>query len=220
MTSQAREPVGVLRLVAHTTAAINRLIPLVAGFKRSHPKVGLDVTLNERPVDLVADGFDVGVVVPYMVTSETTVVRLLERIPMVIVAAPSYLDGFPAPDEPAQLVDHVFVPMAPSLRRPSATFKAGVNEWTIPLRYDVSSNNATFNREMVLEGFGIGLVPKHLVADALASGRLVRLLEEFDLVDGTVELLLAYSSRTLLPAKARAFIDHASGFFADHALPR
>jgi DNA-binding transcriptional LysR family regulator len=51
------------------------------------------------------------------------------------------------------------------------------------------------------------------VRDELASGRLVSVLDEFHLMDGAVEMRLAYSSRTLLPAKVRAFIEHALSFF-------
>jgi DNA-binding transcriptional LysR family regulator len=211
--NQTREASGVLRLVAHTTTALNRLVPLIAGFKRAHPKVGLDVTLTERPIDLVADGYDLGIVVPYMVTSETTVVRLLERIPLVIVATPKYLQTAACPTHPSELVDHLFVPMSPSIRRPALRFRAGNEEFMIPLRFDVSSNSPVFNREMVLQGFGIGVVPAALVQRELAEGTLKRLLSEFELVDGAVEIRLAYSNRTLLPAKVRAFIDHASAFY-------
>ena len=75
-SAQTREPSGVLRLVAHTTATVNRLVPLISTFKRRHPKVSLDVTLTERPVDLVADGFDLGLVLPFMLNSDTVVTRL------------------------------------------------------------------------------------------------------------------------------------------------
>jgi DNA-binding transcriptional LysR family regulator len=214
VASQTREPGGVLRLVAHTTAAINRLVPLIARFKRDHPKVALDVTLTERPVDLVADGFDIGIIVPYMVTSETTVVRLLERVPVVIVATPGYLQASSTPLDPSQLADHLFVPMSPSIRRPRISFRNGADELSVPLRFEVSSNSPIFNREMVLQGFGIGVVPKDLVDNDLASGKLVRLLADFELVDDSIEIWLAYSNRILLPAKVRAFIDHAAVFFA------
>ena len=83
-SAQTREPSGVLRLVAHTTATVNRLVPLVSSFKLKHPKVSLDVTLTERPVDLVADGFDLGLVLPFMLSSDTVVTRLLERMPFAI----------------------------------------------------------------------------------------------------------------------------------------
>ncbi|HVE09780.1 MAG TPA: LysR family transcriptional regulator [Paraburkholderia sp.] len=216
VANHTREADGVLRLVAHTTAALNRLVPLIARFKRDHPKVTLEVTLTERPVDLVADGFDVGVVVPYMITSETTVVRLLERMPFVIVATPHYLRASSTPRNPEQLAEHLFVPMLPSLRRPVITFRSdGADEVTMPLRFEVSSNNPTFNRDMVLQGLGIGIAPRDLVEPELASGKLVRLLTDFQLVDDTVDILLAYSNRALMPAKVRAFIDYAAAFFAD-----
>jgi DNA-binding transcriptional LysR family regulator len=220
VASQTREAEGVLRLVAHTTAALNRLVPLIVGFRRDHPKVTLDVTLTERPVDLVADGYDLGVIVPYMVTSETTVVRLLERIPFVVVATPAYLAASSAPRDPSQLADHLFVPMSPSLRRPSIAFRNGANELSVPLRFDVASNSPVFNREMVLQGMGIGMVPRDLIENELASGKLVRLLTDFPLVDDCVEIWLAYSNRTLQPAKVRVFIDYAAAFFAEQTAAR
>ena len=213
ITQQTREAGGVLRLVAHTTATINRLVPLIAGFKRAHPKVALDVTLTERPVDLVADGYDLGIVVPYMVTSETTVVRLLERIPLVIVATPAYLQTSAIPRHPSELANHHFVLMSPSIRRLNIDFRNGEEELSVPRRFDISSNSPAFNLEMVLQGFGIGVVPEDLVDKELASGKLVRLLSDFQLIDDSVEIQLAYSNRTLLPAKVRAFIDYAAAFF-------
>jgi DNA-binding transcriptional LysR family regulator len=56
-------------------------------------------------------------------------------------------------------------------------------------------------------------VPEDLVDKELASGKLVRLLSDFQLIDDSVEIRLAYSNRTLLPAKVRAFIDYAAAFF-------
>ena len=220
VANQTREAGGVLRLVAHTTATISRLVPLIAGFKRAHPKVALDVTLTERPVDLVADGYDLGIVVPYMVTSETTVVRLLERIPLVIVATPEYLQASSIPLHPLELASHHFVLMSPSIRRLNIDFRNGENELSVPRRFDISSNSPAFNREMVLQGFGIGVVPEDLVDKELASGKLVRLLSDFQLIDDSVEIRLAYSNRTLLPAKVRAFIDYAAAFFGALATSR
>jgi DNA-binding transcriptional LysR family regulator len=73
---------------------------------------------------------------------------------------------------------------------------------------------------MVLQGFGIGVVPVDLVESELASGKLVRLLDDFQLIDDSVEIRLAYSNRTLLPAKVRAFIDYAATFFEALAASR
>jgi DNA-binding transcriptional LysR family regulator len=207
-------PTGMLRLVAHTTATVNRLVPLIATFRRRYPLIGLDVTLTERPVDLVADGYDPGVVLPFMLTSDTTVTRLLERIPLVIVVTPGYLKGKQRPTHPSALAELEFVAMHASIRKPMLTFRLeGGEQITVPLTADVTSNNAVFNRELVLEGFGLGVLPAALVRDELASGKLVTLLDDFEIVDGAIEIRLAYSSRTLLPAKVRVFIEHAAEFF-------
>jgi DNA-binding transcriptional LysR family regulator len=217
----AREPTGVLRLVAHTTATVNRLVPLISTFKQKYPKVRLDVTLTERPVDLAADGYDLGVVVPFMLSTDTVVTRLLERMPLAIVATPEYLKKYASPQHPSQLTEHTFVAMSPSIRKPVLTFRLGEEgNLAVPLSYDIASNNAMFNREMVLEGFGIGVAPAALVQSELLSGKLVSLLEDFDIVDGEIELRLAYNSRALLPAKVRAFIEHAGAFFDEVAVRR
>lgn len=216
-TVQTREANGVLRLVAHTTAAVNRLVPLIASFKRAHPKVTLDVMLTERPVDLVADGYDLGLVLPFMLNNEGTVTKLLDRVSPALVTTPAYLAANSTPRHPTELEAHTFVPMPPSLRKPSLTFRAGGEDVTVRLKYDIASNNPDFNRAMVLEGFGIGILPRPLVQRELATGQLVALLDEFPIVDAQIEIRLAYASRTLLPAKVRAFIDHATEFFSDAA---
>ena len=214
-TAQTREPSGVLRLVAHTTATVNRLVPLISTFKRKHPKVSLDVTLTERPVDLVADGFDLGLVLPFMLNSDTVVTRLLERMPFAILATPEYLKQHSRPVHPSELTEHMFVALSPTFRKPQLTFRLGAEDLTVPLRYDIASNNAVFNREMVLQGFGLGLVPAALAQAELSSGRLVAILEEFEVIDAVVDLRLAYNTRTLLPAKVKVFVEHAAAFFAD-----
>ncbi len=61
--------------------------------------------------------------------------------------------------------------------------------------HKVFEDNPIFNREMVLQGFGIGVVPVALAQTELASGKLVALLEEFDIVDGAIEIRLAYGTR-------------------------
>jgi DNA-binding transcriptional LysR family regulator len=213
-SSRTSDPTGMLRLVAHTTATVNRLVPLIATFRRRYPLVGLDVTLTERPVDLVADGYDLGIVLPFMLTSDTTVTRLLERMPLVIVGTPGYLEGKPRPVHPSALAEHEFAAMQASIRKPILTFRlGGGEEITVPLKANMTSNNAVLNRELVLQGFGLGVLPAALVRAELAAGKLVSLLDDFEIVDGAIEIRLAYSSRTLLPAKVRAFIEHASEFF-------
>jgi DNA-binding transcriptional LysR family regulator len=214
-SAQGREPTGVLRLVAHTTATVTRLVPLISTFRQKYPKVSLDVTLTERPVDLVADGYDLGVVVPFMLNTDTVITRLLERMPLAIVATPEYLKKHGTPRHPSELAGLAFVAMSPSLRKPVLTFRLGTEDLSIPLSFEISSNNSVFNREMVLQGFGMGALPAALVQAELSSGKLVSVFDDLDIVDGAIEIRLAYNSRTLLPAKVRAFVEHAAAFFEE-----
>ncbi|MGV2292295.1 LysR substrate-binding domain-containing protein [Trinickia sp. YCB016] len=214
-TTETHVPAGILRLVAHTTAAVERLVPLISSFKLKYPNISLDVTLTERPVDLVAEGFDLGIVLPFMLSTDTAVTRLLERMPLAVFATSDYLKSHQRPTHPAQIEEHLFVTMPPALRKPHVTFRTEEEEVTVPIKYDIVSNNAVFNREMVLRGLGLGLLPLALVQPELQAGRLVRLLDEYEIMEESIEIRLAYATRTLLPAKVRAFIDHATGFYEE-----
>lgn len=92
------------------------------------------------------------------------------------------------------------------------SFRIDGDTLTVPFRFDISSNSPVFNREMVMHDFGIGVVPKTLVGAELASGALVQLLPDADLVDAFVEIKLAYANRALLPAKVKAFIDYTAAY--------
>ena len=213
--SQGHLPVGVLRLVAHTTATSGWLAPLVASFKRQNPNVMVEVTLVEGTVDLATEGYDIGLVLPFMLATDLAVTRLLHRLPLAIVATPHYLDARGRPCHPADLADHVFVTVPPHQHKPIVTFRTDGAPLVVPLRYEIASNNAAFNREVVLAGLGMGLLPLALVEDDLREGRLVRLVGEHDILDTAAEVRLAYMSRTMVPAKVRAFIDHAVAYFEE-----
>ena len=210
---QAREPTGLLRIVAHANAATPTLVPLISAFNKAHPSVTVDVTCTEGPVDLVAEGFDVGFLLPYMQTSEMVVTRLLERIPLRIVASPTYLRKHGLPKHPDDLSDHRFVGISNSIRKPILKFRIATEVTSVPVTHEVISNSAPFNLGLVREGLGIGVLPNELIQQDLASGKLVPILDTFEFVDVETELRLAYVTRTLLPAKTRAFIDHAVEFF-------
>ncbi|WP_042299486.1 LysR family transcriptional regulator [Paraburkholderia kururiensis] len=237
----SRAPSGVLRLVAHATAAVQLLPPLINGFRAACPNVQIELTLAERPVDLVEEGYDLGIVVPYMLTSDQTITRVINRVPLVVAASAEYMKGRKAPKTPEDLATLDFVTMLTSIResklrfrscapRPVETANAGdtwhassdsraEHEIVVPLRYDISTNSAAFNKELVLGGAGLGILPRSMIERELASGRLVRILPEFELVDSEIELQLAWRDRRLMAAKVRAFVDFATTFFAAPPAP-
>ena len=204
-------------MVAHTTATLTWLAPLILSFKDKQPKITVDVTLTERPVDLTADGYDLGILLPFMLATDLAVTRLLQRLQLVIVTTEAYLSGRARPRHPADLADHVFVTVPPSMHKPFVTFRMDEADVEFPISYQITSNNPIFNRDVLLRGFGVGVLPITLVEQDLKTGRLVRLLEDFEIADTAAEVRLAYMGRTLLPPKVRAFIDHATEFFEGDA---
>jgi DNA-binding transcriptional LysR family regulator len=207
------EPTGVLRVVAHTTVTVNLLVPLIAGFKKEYPTVHLDLTLSERPVDLIEEGYDLGILLPFMLTSDQMITRPLTRIAIVVVTSPEYLKTHPRPDTPGDLARHGFVALSPSIQGLPLRFRRGGEETSVDLNVEISTNNATLRKEMVLNGFGLGALPRSLIENELRDGRLVPLLENYELVDSDIELRLAYSNRKFMPAKVRAFVDYAAAFY-------
>ncbi|MEX3900682.1 hypothetical protein [Paraburkholderia sp. BR10954] len=103
--------------------------------------------------------------------------------------------------------------MPPSMHKPTLTFQIDHETVAVQIKYEIASNNPIFNRDIILEGYGVGLLPFALVAQDIKVGRLIRLPEGFEIVDTAAEVRLAYIGRTLLPTKVRAFIDHSAEFF-------
>jgi DNA-binding transcriptional LysR family regulator len=209
----SREPSGVLRLVAHTTVMSQNLTPLLATFRRRYPQVHLDLTLTERPVDLVDEGYDLGVVLPYMLTSEQVVTRLLMRMPLVVVVSPKYLETHAMPSDPSELAELDFLVISPSIRHPVLKLQRQDQQWSIDLKYDVCANNAVVLVNLALEGLGFATLPLNMIGAELAEGRLVRVFGDCEVLEAAVEVRLAYSDRRLMAAKVRAFVEHAVEFF-------
>jgi len=107
----------------------------------------------------------------------------------------------------------VFITVCPSMHKPFVTFRMEQDDVAFPINYEITSNNPIFNRDVVLEGFGISLLPITVVEQDIKVRRLVRLLEEHEIADTAVRRFDWPTGRTLMPAKVRAFIDHAAEFF-------
>jgi len=207
------DPGGLLRLVAHTTATHSLLVPLIMSFKRAFPTLHLDLTLTERPVDLVEEGYDLGILLPFMLTTDKMVTRILKHMPVLLVASPDYLQQRDFPRQPKDLREMKLIARSLSTENPTLRFRYGDGIVTADLKFEISTNNPTLRKELVLNGFGVGALPRMLIEQELKDGRLVQLIPDYELVDGTVELRLVHSNRKFVPAKVRAFADYAVAFY-------
>ncbi|POR56182.1 LysR family transcriptional regulator [Paraburkholderia eburnea] len=207
-------PTGTLRLVAHASFSLHGLTPLLKQYLASFAQVRLALTLLHRPVDLIEEGFDVGIVAPRQVSGGTLIRRPLVTVAPVAVASPAYLDLHRAPAHPAELARH-------TLLAPSADIHG--NEWhfddasgmRVPVLIDpaYAVNNSVMLRQAALAGMGITILPANQVGADLAAGALVRVLADYAIRDADKELSLVYPGRRHVPAKTRSFVDFTVGWF-------
>ncbi|MFM0593370.1 MULTISPECIES: LysR family transcriptional regulator [Paraburkholderia] len=211
VVARNHEPVGTLRIVAPVVFGLHSLAPVVQSYAARYPDVMPDVTLADRQVDLVEEGYDVGIMVTRHMRSASIVTRRLTTGYMTVCATPAYLAQHGTPTRPEHLLGH------PCLSRPSEqggderVFTGPEGEVRVRPSNAIAANNTEMLRQFALLGMGVAILPSYLIGRDLASGRLVPLLGDYRLPQ--IEITIAYPSRLHLPAKVRTFIDHLVEYF-------
>ncbi|MFL9885743.1 LysR family transcriptional regulator [Paraburkholderia agricolaris] len=211
VVARNHEPVGTLRIVAPVVFGLHSLAPVVQSYAQRYPDVVPDVTLADRNVDLVEEGFDVGIMVARQMRSASIVTRRLTTGYMTVCATPAYLEQHGTPVRPEDLLTH------PCLSRPAEqggdekVFTGPQGEVRVRPTNAIAANNTEMLRQFALLGMGVAILPSYLIGRDLASGRLVPLLGDYRLPQ--IEITIAYPSRLHLPAKVRTFIDHLVAHF-------
>ncbi|MDX1625671.1 MAG: LysR family transcriptional regulator [Wenzhouxiangellaceae bacterium] len=206
VAEQADRPRGRLRVSAPTFFGGELLAPRIAGFLERCPDVTLEIVHSNRFVDLVEERFDVAIRIAAPRDS-ALVIRPLAEIPLVLCAAPGYLERFGRPRRPDDLADHRCL-LYSLAERPDI--------WTLPdsdgtptrvaVRGGLRTDSDHVLRRAAIDGAGIARLPRLFVADALAGGRLEALWPDRPAV--SVTLAAVFPSREDLPAKTRAFVDY------------
>jgi DNA-binding transcriptional LysR family regulator len=213
-STTSKEVAGDLRIVALGSFSLFRLTPLFADYQSRFPHVNLRVTLTEKRVDLLEGGFDVGIVTEHMIRSESLVVRRLLNSHAVPVAAAAYLAQAGHPQAPADLARHrvIAAPLDTSPQNWIFSSSDGDDE-SIALDASFTVNSMIMQKQAALGAMGIALLPLEMVADELQAGTLMRILDDYTVVNGDVAVSLVYPSREFVPRKVREFIDLAVGYF-------
>lgn len=198
-------PRGTIRLTAAVTFGVRHLAPVIAAFLARHPGVALDVSLSDRIVDLVEEGFDLAVRIG-AVGAGTLAARKLGETRLVACAAPDYLAAHGTPQVPEDLAGHnclTYEYVSPRdqwrFREPSGRERA------VRVKGTLHSNNGELHAEAAAAGVGIALEPDMIVMPYLRAGRLLPVLEAFQ--PPPMPIYAVYPSRKHLSAKVRVFID-------------
>lgn len=215
VVERSHEPVGTLRIVVPVVFGLHNLAPVLHDYVKKYPRVIPDVNLVDRDVDLVEEGFDVGIVIARNVRSASIVSRRLTTGCLVVCATPEFLAQHGTPTHPEQLTDFPYLSLSPEYWGDERAFTGPAGEVRVRPHNVMVANNTEMLRQMTLHGMGISILPSYLVGRDMARGRLVRLLPDYRL--SPVEINIAYPSRRHLPAKVRTFIDHLVEYFSKTA---
>jgi DNA-binding transcriptional LysR family regulator len=203
------EVAGRLRLTVPTAAVSLVLARLLPAFAERYPNVELEVRVENRFVNIVAEGVDAGIRLVEAIDRDMVHVRLCGPSRMVVAGAPSYLKRRGIPETPKDLLQHDCICMQfAASREPWAwEFERGKKTWRVPVRGPVTTNDHELRRVLALNGVGLLYSFEPIIADELARGRLRIVLEAYA---ATVPgLFLYFPSRTHVSAAMRAFVELA-----------
>lgn len=211
--SATATPRGTIRLTTSISFGVRHVAPAIAAFLGLHPKVKFDVSLSDRIVDLVEEGFDLAIRIG-AVGSENLVARKLGETRVVPCASPQYLARHGVPKTPQDLARHNCFTYEYVTPRGQWTFRdASGGEHTVRISGSIHSNNGELLAEAAAQGAGISIEPTFIVGPDVRAGRLVPLLENFEAPSGPIYAV--YPSRRHLSAKVRLFVEFLLQRFAD-----
>ena len=175
------EAVGRLRLSVPRAAVPFVLEPVLPAFRERHPRVEVEVVLEDRLVDIVAGGFDAGVRLTEIIERDMVQLRLTPAFRFVVVGAPSYLARYGTPKRPEDLLEHQCI----TFRSPTNgslyawELERGRKSWRIPVRGGVVTNDGLVCAALAKTGLGLAYAFEPMVADDLARGALECVLEPY-----------------------------------------
>ncbi|HEY6641684.1 LysR family transcriptional regulator [Povalibacter sp.] len=205
------EPRGTLRVSAPMSFSILQLGSKLQTFLDRYPGVHLELSLDDRQIDLIEEGFDVAIRIANLRDS-SLVARKIVPCRQVLCASPAYLKKHGTPERPEDLLEHNCI---------LYSFLSHAREWrlvdeqgethVVPLKGSLQTNNGLVNRAACVSGAGIVMLPTFYVGEQLRSGELVPLLCKFRPID--IAIYAVYPERRNLSPKVRAFVDFLAETF-------
>ena len=210
VNATALNPTGVLRITASLSFSLHHVAPLLREYTRRYPNVTVHIEAANRYMDIIDNNIDVAIRTREFEPDSNITIRRLAETRRVLTASPRYLAQHGIPKTLEDLQRHKWLIYTHSNNPNELRFTKNEQTTTVMVKGVLDSNDGQILRVASLDGLGILVQPSYIVYDDIVSGRLVPVLDEWDLPRLTVNL--AYPSRKHLSAKVRTFID----FMAEH----
>ncbi|WP_421792604.1 LysR family transcriptional regulator [Hyphobacterium sp.] len=205
-------PAGTLRVSAPVDFGGNILMPVIADFMRQWPGLDVRLSLADRMVDLVDEGYDLAVRIGHLADSSLIAKRLAPAC-MSVVASPDYLAAAGRPETPGNLTQHDCIidrnKPAPQLWK----FERDGQTEEVKVTGRVTLNGAIAAVEAAAQGLGITCGPAWAAREALAAKRVVPVLPDWS--PDHRDLWAVFPSNRYLAHRVRLFVDHLAAHFKD-----
>lgn len=211
VSARPGETVGRLRLSVPRLAVPLVIDPVVPVFRARHPRVEVEVIVEDRFVDIVADGYDAGVRLTEAIERDMVQVRLTPPFRFVVVGAPEYLARRGTPARPEDLLEHECLTFRSQTTGALYAWELerGRRSWRVPVRAGLVTNDSELMVSLAERGVGLAYILEPAVARQLAEGRLKKVLDPYaPTVPG---FFLYFTSRAQSTPALRAFVEAARG---------
>lgn len=205
VSERALEPGGRIRINVPVSYGIACLAPLWSGFMARYPKVELDISLNDRVVDLIEEGYDMAVRISAL-PSSSLICRRLATTRMMLCASPDYLRRRGIPTTPAELLHHDTLTYTLLTNHEEWYFQGPEGQARTRIRPKVLSNNGDTCRMIALQGGGITLQPDFILGADVRGGALTELLPDYKTQE--LGVYAVFPSRRQLSLKVRHMVDY------------
>ncbi len=205
VSSMSKSPNGKVRVSTTVNFSVFQLTPILAEFKQRYPDIQIELVLDDKIVDLVAEQIDIAIRIgspkdlPYRY-------RYLSKVKLVLVAGKNYIAKFGSPRKLSDLLQHQWISL--TLQEASVKlsgYKEEVQE-QVKLKPAYSSNSPMSSYAMVMTNLGIAMLPEFNVTQEIKNGSLVKVLDDYDFIEG--EAFILYPNSLKVPVKSRVFIDY------------
>jgi len=197
-------PQGTLRVSAPVSWGTHRLVPVLGDYLARHPGVRVELSLNDRVIDLAEEGFDCAFRSGDLADTHL-VARPLRRARMLVAASPAYLERHGTPRTPQALAGHALLGFAPWGADPVLRFERAHERVRVPVRGPLVINNGQALLAAALAGIGVAVQADALLDPAIERGELVQLLADWSLPSRALHVLRLPEVRP--SAKLRSFVD-------------
>ncbi|WP_392565900.1 LysR family transcriptional regulator [Utexia brackfieldae] len=197
-------PSGLLRVNVPLSYGIHVLAPLWQKFRDKYPNIELDISLSDRTVNLLEEGYDLAVRIGKLDNS-SLISRKLSSTRIMLSASPQYLEKYGAPEFPNDLQKHQIIMYSQSAKQDKWLFEQDKKIYPVHLKAKVYCNNGDTCRMMLLADGGISLQPDFIIGEDIEQGRLVEVLPDYKI--GQIPIHAVYPSRKLLPLRTKCLID-------------